>query len=303
MYIYYNITNLLEVFVMYVFDLLRKVIRMGNVSVLIYFVLNIGIVLFSSALLFADAGGPIIGLFFYFISLAIALSPLGEAILRMSLRAEKIVRPDHKARLDPLFQEVYRKALEKDPSLSKDIQLFLTADDEDNAFATGRKTICLTRGMLRHDDRTIQGVLAHEFGHLSNRDTDLVLLITVGNFFVTLFFIFYRIIIWFVGIVASFASRSLGGLVLSFFIDIVFVLMVSLWTKIGVLLVMKSSRANEYEADFFAYELGYANELIYFLDQLGHPTYERGLFRALSKSHPTNDSRIAKLMEAEKYAY
>ena len=34
-----------------------------------------------------------------------------------------------------------------------------------------------------------------------------------------------------------------------------------IWTRIGVLLVMKSSRANEYEADEFSFRLGYGNEL------------------------------------------
>ena len=41
-----------------------------------------------------------------------------------------------------------------------------------------------------------------------------------------------------------------------------------LWTKIGTLLVMKSSRANEYEADAFSFRLGYGDELCALLDTI-----------------------------------
>ena len=68
------------------------------------------------------------------------------------------------------------------------------------------------------------------------------------------------------------------------------------WTKIDVLLVMKASRANEYEADEFSFNLGYGNELCMLLDSIGGSS-AKGLFANLASSHPDKDDRIAKLQE------
>ncbi len=66
------------------------------------------------------------------------------------------------------------------------------------------------------------------------------------------------------------------------------------WTKIGVLLVMKSSRGNEFEADEFSFNLGYGNELCALLDTIAG-SGAKGLFANLASSHPDKDDRIAKL--------
>ena len=55
-------------------------------------------------------------------------------------------------------------------------QLFWIADDSPNAFATGRDpkhgTVVVTEGLLnRLSRREVKGVLAHELGHILNRDT------------------------------------------------------------------------------------------------------------------------------------
>ena len=63
-----------------------------------------------------------------------------------------------------------------------------------------------------------------------------------------------------------------------------------------MLLVMKSSRANEYEADEFSFRLGYGNELCALLDSFSG-TNANGLFANLVSSHPDKDDRIARLQE------
>lgn len=55
-------------------------------------------------------------------------------------------------------------------------QLYMTADPSPNAFATGRSpskgVVAVTQGLLNTlDRREIRGVLAHEIGHIANRDT------------------------------------------------------------------------------------------------------------------------------------
>lgn len=54
-------------------------------------------------------------------------------------------------------------------------RLWVMDEDEPNAFATGRNpthsSVAVTRGLLQvMDDRELEGVLAHELGHVKNRD-------------------------------------------------------------------------------------------------------------------------------------
>ena len=54
-------------------------------------------------------------------------------------------------------------------------KLFVIPDDSPNAFATGRNpqhaSVAVTAGILQTmDDRELEGVLAHELGHVKNRD-------------------------------------------------------------------------------------------------------------------------------------
>lgn len=277
---------------MYIVDLFQKTVRRSNISVIIYMIINVLIIM----LLFSSA--PLLGLVLYVLSLVIALSPVGEWILRLQLGAKPIMRKDHLERLMPLFDEVYEKSKALDPALPDDIKLFISNDNNRNAFATGRKTICLTRGLLEQSDEEIKAILGHEFGHLSNKDTDLVLLITVGNLIVTTFFLFFRWFFLVAGLMAGIVNRSLSTILLTFFVDVILVGMMALWTKIGTMLVMRSSRENEYEADHFAARLGYANPLIEVLD---NPDFSvvtsKGIVATLMASHPDPDQRIARLQE------
>ncbi len=63
-------------------------------------------------------------------------------------------------------------------------KLYVIDDTAPNAFATGRDpkhaSIAVTRGLLDKLDRTeLEGVIAHEMSHIVNRDTRVMLLVTV----------------------------------------------------------------------------------------------------------------------------
>jgi len=69
-----------------------------------------------------------------------------------------------------------------------------------------------------------------------------------------------------------------------------------IWTKLGVLLCMKTSRENEYEADRFSSNCGYNRELIAAFETLAESgEAPKGIFAMLASSHPDFDSRIARL--------
>lgn len=298
----------------YIVDFFKRIVRKSNITVLIYLVLNVLIIGAIMSSMMGDGAGAVIGGFFlgivlYAISLFIALSPVGEWILRKQTGCKKIKRKEKLEFIEPIFREVYAKAKQLDPSISDDIKLYLNDDKCPNAFATGRKTICVTEGLLHMPEEQIKATLAHEFGHLSHKDTDLILCVSVGNMIVSAFILFIRLIIEFVHFILVLCSCVVGGsegwlaLGVTSLYHLAITAVVSgltwLWTKLGVILVMKASRENEFEADAFSFQCGYGNDLCALLDALPEGGGEKanGLFANLASSHPDTDDRIARMQE------
>jgi len=252
---------------------------------------------------------PILGLFcgivVYAGMLAIALSSLGEWFFRLINGCKKIIDPRIFNRLVPLFNEVYARAKMKDPILSPNVKLYMINDPYPNAFALGRNTVCVTRGLLHLDDEEIKGIFAHEFSHLSNKDTDFLLFIYIGNLVMTFGFMIARAIIciigFFLGVAASDDDdydvvKGLRGLIFARLADLFYVIAVGLYTKLGLILVRHSMRKQEYEADKFAYDLGYGEQLRDALTQLQDTDETPKKFAAnLMSTHPDMFSRIDKL--------
>lgn len=284
----------------YLVEFVTSLIQRNNAGIFAYLGMNILMVMFFFSGGFSEPQGMLLGLFIYILSMAVALSPIGEWILRLQTGCRKITHPELKNRLLPLFNEVHRKAKTLNPNLPDDIQLFIADDAAPNAFATGRKTVCLTKGFLQFSDEEIKGVFAHELGHLSNKDTDLILTITVGNFIITGIFLFIRIIANVVGFMAVISSRSFMGnisAILSTVVaNVVLVGLMWFWTKLGILLVMHSSRNNEFQADEFAHRCGYGASLVGALSNLG-PQNATGLWANLASSHPHMDDRMERLQQ------
>ncbi|MCR4746676.1 MAG: M48 family metalloprotease [Lachnospiraceae bacterium] len=242
----------------------------------------------------------VISLVLYFVSVAIALSPIGEFILRLQTGCNKIKRIDFIEKLDPIFKEVYSRAKQENQDLPDDIELFIYNSKYKNAFAIGRKSICITKGMMHSSAEELKGVLGHEFAHIANHDTDLILVVTVGNMIVTGMILAIRLVFKFLelfGFLYSVLSRSHFGtptLVISAIADIIVGFLMWIWTKLGQYLVLATGRQEEYYADEFSYKLGYSNGLCRFLDT--HSSRgTKGLFAILSSTHPSTDDRIARL--------
>lgn len=224
--------------------------------------------------------GIFIALVIYFIGIILNLSRFGEWRFRRACRVKKIERREHKERLLPLYREVYERVVDKNTSISKNIQLFINDEECPNAFAIGQNTICVTKGLLTLSDEQIKGILAHEFAHISNKDTELQLVIYGGNFLLSLYFRIWDIIC------TALEEKS--------------VIMASLirvvtygWLKYPLdLLLRKASRNDEFEADKFAADLGYGNDLIEALDLIAQGGYSKSLIERLYSTHPETDRRI-----------
>lgn len=299
---------------MYIVDLIKRLTSKNNIPVLIYLILNIfvsGFLLYLFPSMFGGDPGNFLpylaaGLIIYGISIVIALSPVGEFIIRLQTGCKKIKRVEQINFIEPLFREVYEKAKKADPSIPDDVRLFMNTDETPNAFATGRKTICVTEGLLHMPEDQIKATLGHEFGHIAHKDTDLIMLVSVGNLIVSAFILFLRAIIGFVQLIFSIAGIFMGGsegavmraltALGNLMVTAIIGGLTKLWTKFGVWLVMKSSRANEYGADEFSFNLGYGEQLCVMLDSISG-SGAKGLFATLASSHPDKDDRIAKLQE------
>ena len=286
----------------YFFDFMKQLTKRSNLGILIYFVINIWIVAYFFSGGFENGNGMVAGIIIYGISLCLAISPLGEWILRLQTGCREITDPEVLERLQPLFQEVHEKAKRLNPSLPDDVKLFMNHEEQPNAFATGRKTICLTKGFLNYSDEEIKAVLAHEFGHLSHKDTDFILLIAVGNFIVSGIFLLMRIMVSIMGIMGLVNEDGRGGgtklYFFTYLLDGFLAILMWLWTKLGIVLVMHSSRQNEFLADEFSFRCGYGSALITSLSSFGTEG-RTGLWANLVSSHPDMKVRIEKLLALE----
>ena len=291
---------------MYFIDFFKKVFKLKNIGIIIWMVINLFIIIgfFPSTKAVTNASEALVtvirGVVIYTVSVALALSPIGEAIFRAMNGCREISDPSMLNRLTPLFNEVYEKAKLKDPNLSQNIRLYMVDQPYPNAFALGRNTVCVTSGLLYLSDDEIKGIFAHEFAHLSNKDTDITLFIYVGNLIASVMFLILRVVLFiisfFLGSMTGRRNSAARGFVLAATLDLIYAAIVGLYTKLGILLVNYSNRNHEFEADKFAYDLGYGRELRDALTELqGENVKPSGFVANLMSTHPETYLRIEKL--------
>ncbi len=235
----------------------------------------------------------------YAISIGIALSPVGEFILRVLQDAHAIETEQDSNYLMPLFEEVYQEAYAKTPSMHKNIRLYISEEKTINAHAMGRKTIVLTRGAIETFHREeLKGILAHEFGHMANGDTKASLLTIIGDgvfsIIIMLFKLILRMFMFFIGFITD---NQIWASITSFIVRLLFDYSVLLFMFLGNVILSLNSRYSEYLADSFAYQIGFGEQLkrsLYLLNKLNMGG-RRTLREWLMASHPHTNARIKRL--------
>ncbi|MGH3014219.1 MAG: M48 family metalloprotease, partial [Gaiellaceae bacterium] len=113
------------------------------------------------------------GMFLYiFVALAVATNVAGYWFSdRLALRASRAqpVEPGSKPELEAMVQDLAQRARVPVP------RLYAIPTEQPNAFATGRNpehaAVAVTEGLLQQlPAEQVKSVLAHEFGHIKNRD-------------------------------------------------------------------------------------------------------------------------------------
>jgi len=279
---------------------LGRIIRISNLGIIIFFALNIFLLLkvfFPNGISWENAT-LLLGV--YFTMVLISLSPVGEWILASLAGAHEIKRKDYKIRLIPLLEVVFNKAKERTPDMVNSIRLKIIHDQSPNAFAIGKNTICVTDGLLNLSDDAIMAVFAHEVGHLVYKHSVIQLLIGGGNLFISGCLLLIKVMCWTItaicGLLAIGTRNFFAGILIALMGSVSSV-MIWLWTKFCMLFLMWSIRQNEYVADEYACKLGFGTDLAIVLDNVMCSTPENGLLKALYASHPHSDGRIARLQE------
>ena len=234
-------------------------------------------------------------LIFYFITILLAFSSVAEKIWRKVKGVRPLRLKLEKERLLPIFKEVYEGSITADPDLPKSIKLYIKEDMTINAFAFGKNTLVLTRGSIELlNDDCLKGLIAHEFGHFSNKHTEALLLFMVAN--LPMSFIIKKLTDaknYFDNIKRrrSIVMGSLCDLLYYAFKGIAF---------IGDLILMKSSRRNEYTADEFSIKSGFGEELTNVLLEIYKVSISKpqSVKEQLRSTHPHITLRIERLEAA-----
>ena len=117
-------------------------------------------------------GALIGGMFLYaFVAFAVAINVVGYWFsARLALKASRAhpVEPGTNPVLEATVQDLARRAQVPVP------RLYTISSEQPNAFATGRNpqhaAVAVTDGLLQLPAEQVESVLAHEFGHIKNRD-------------------------------------------------------------------------------------------------------------------------------------
>ena len=290
-------------------DTIKKILRFSNIGTIIFCTLNLALIIYVFTAGYEDFTYMPVIIIFYILTIIISLSPIGEWFLGILVGARPMKRKDMKIRMIPLLEIVYNKAKKKSKHMVNSINLKVIYDPSANAYAIGRKTICVTTGLFQLSDECIIGILAHEVGHIANRHSEIQVLIGSANLFISVILLALKIISWIItGACSIFAFNSRNAIATFILVltGVISSLSIWLWTKICMIFLMISSRMNEYVADKYAYEIGFGLGLAKALEIIeGEQLPQNGLIRALYHSHPNYNERIAKLQElgVNYYAY
>jgi heat shock protein HtpX len=212
-------------------------------------------------------GGGLVGLFCAFVIwmiLALVSYYNGASIFLAASRARKIGPQDHPVLFNVVEEMTIAAGLPKMPDI------YIVDDEAPNAFATGRDpktaSVAVTAGLLERLNRDeLQGVIAHELGHIKNRD--ILYLMMIGVMMGAI------VLVADIGLRAFFygglgrrrtSSRSGGGAdVIILLIAVVAILLASVLAQI---IYFAISRKREYLADasgaqFTRYPEGLASAL------------------------------------------
>lgn len=234
----------------------------------------------------------------YGISMTIAISPVGEWILRELEGLRLPATREEQEYLEEIFEEVYENARIENSKLKDGIQIFIMDRMYVNAFAIGRRTIAVTRGAMdTFTQEELKGIIGHEFGHLSHGDTMGLLLNIVGNGIFSILIVITRFVILIMQIATTAFSENFVFYLVFQYIRFMLEVFALAFMLIGEIVLALNSRQSEYFADKFSSDIGYNEELtsaLYIIQKISLPA-KTPILERIRASHPNTANRIARL--------
>ena len=255
-----------------------------------------------------------LSLVIYLLMLANSYTKRGEMGLRRSFgliawpeitKYYSDANPSRLASVHKAFEEVYEQARRKAPNIGE-VELFLMDDDSINAFATGKRTIIMTKGMVNMPIGQIKAILGHEFGHLAHRDTEILLIPQTGNALFTrvvvVFAFLWKVVIgiteFIIGMFSSDNDNSFTGVrIISWIENFLTEKLLGWWMSLGTMICTRNNKDNEFAADRFSCELGYAQELKDAFLTMEDGSEIQGYFATLVSTHPATPERVMNINE------
>ena len=261
-------------------------------------------VLMTDLLCFSFGGG--------FIALAafIYATGIGEYIARTkcgAIRCDQTLGIKHE-KLFNCYQRVKGKIEEEGYRVPTNLKVYMIPGEEMNAFCFGARSIGVTEGTLNLDTRTVEAIIAHEFGHLFNGDSILNMILVVnclGIITILAFYQFALIVFVYISMIiccmiglfrfsfaAIFVTGKISGLI-KFLVEAAKTIVL----QISRLVIAALGRKSEFMADRFAAHIGYTFYLKRFLERFvpdSGPS-EQSFFAVLYDTHPSTALRIQQL--------
>lgn len=264
----------------------------------VYLVCSLFYYLISSLLLGGTFKSFLIVFIVYYVSLIIALSPLGEKLLRLLNRVRPLETNREKEYLQPLFDEVYDRVKEKYNNLME-IEVCVIDNMTVNAIALGRNTVAVTKGAMQtFTEDELKAVVAHEIAHLVHGDTMAYIYAIVGNGIFSIFVLLARLCL----LLFEWLQSTLTG---KHSIFSAFMLLFKLYFEFCIwfmsfgfqVILSVNSHKTEFRADKFSYLLGYDSDMIealYLLEKISLGD-NSSIIQKMTASHPRITLRIKKL--------
>lgn len=264
----------------------------------IYLVCSIFYYLISSLLLGGKFKSFLIVFIVYAISLIIALSPLGEKILRLLNRVRPLETNREKEYLQPLFDEVYDRVKEQYDNLME-IEVCVIDNMTVNAIALGRNTVAVTKGAMQtFTEEELKAVIAHELAHLVHGDTMAYIYAIIGNGIFSIFILLARLCLLFFEYLQSNLSGKHSIFSAFMFLFKLYFEFCIWFMSFGFQVILSvNSRKTEFRADKFSYLLGYDSDMIealYLLEKISLGD-NSSIIQKMTASHPRITLRIKKL--------
>ena len=235
---------------------------------------------------------------------------IGEYVARVKYRAipcDPSLGVKH-VKLNNCYQRVREKITAEGHHLPNNVKVCLIPEDEMNAYCFGAKSIGVTEGALNLDNRTVEAIIAHELGHLTNGDSVLNMILIVNCLGIIAVLAFYQfaliacvyiimVICCMVGLFRfSFASYFITSKI-SGLIRFVMEAAKTIVIQVSRLVISALGRRSEFMADRFAADMGYAFYLRRFLERFAPDTGTSGqsFLSVLYDTHPSSALRIQQL--------